>query len=324
MILIGGNRSPECPHCGKVLVLPAGTQSSVTKTATPYQLFDPLAPLESAWSVAQSSPEGVGNGYREGVQISGTNCFPLCDDILLDPANGNAGNSAQLYDPHNNTVTPVGNPGDIGYGSILAALPDGRVLADSSSDPTGKKTSPDLNSVKLFDPASKPPRFVDAPAPHLFHDYRHNKPAIALPGPGGAVLVNAREIYTPESPGGPVGGSWDVVTSCAGGDCHVLTSLADGTVMAAHGDPNFSGEIFLFDASRTWRQTGSLANVDSFGAMAAALLTGTRCEPAAEGAPPPNCGKVLEVGLGAISGSHNSGNPQLYTPPLCVTNKSVC
>ncbi|MEJ7764999.1 MAG: hypothetical protein WKF86_05845, partial [Acidimicrobiales bacterium] len=204
---------------------------------------------------------------------------------------------AELYDPHNSSLTPISYPSGqertVASAGILATLRDGRVLM----------VGPDV--TKLFDPVTRTFSDADQSSKHWPNTTFEPPPPILA---NGDVLLGRidkqKEIYRPVRGGK---GQWVQVDNCGepGQFCEVLASLSDGTAFAhtrTATSPNPStGKTFLLqmkDGRWTWRSAATTLKPTSGGAGALLDPRFGRCNPT-------NCGKVLVAGSTA----------QLYQPP---------
>jgi len=342
---------------GKVLVYLADL-CGCDPNANKWLVFDPDVPTLGLFIGSWATPDNAdpdaypqANSYdnytvSSGVEISGTRseCGDNCGKVLVtsgcragtsyvDPDIGfcdtNKGRFAQLYDPEYNRFERVGVADDVPGFSQLTALHDGRVLVVSISHalsnnvggiPTAHAKLLETAPVIKFSPAATPPSA----------SINASSPSAVLPD--NTVLSNLHYYgeasgHGDKSPGygnmatySPRDDKWAPADPC-GSDvsyCAIVTSLVDGTVMAAGNNifGSYEGEnrVFLFHpVRRTWRETGSVNNV--WVTAGVVRLSGSGCA---------NCGKVLAVGPQPYFLAPRQAAAELYTPPACTATTTGC
>ena len=288
-----------------------------------YFLFDPDNP-GAAWEGVPKAPGSYTSNtfVRLGmVQLmddptrSGSQCGPNCGKVFIYGVGGPGTASADLYDPRDNSFTPVAfdDPAITPELGVFAPLPDGRYLM--VGEPSG------VPRAKIFDPATL--TFSDATAPSNRHGGDAFRRWALLPS--GEILVGGpntkangdrsgdAEIYTPAP--APGGGSWRTVPGCNGADfvnltCHLVESLPDGRVLAYARNDNVGNSpvtMFLFNpATEKWASAANLNDIFS-------AAEGIYLDPAGGGCDP-HCGKVLMVGGGNNNDGTAHSSSELFTP----------
>lgn len=336
LVTLNGTSETCSMNCGKVLAL----------MGSRWKLYEPSVGPTGAWTDVPGSHQFRQAGLdAKAVQISGTpaQCGANCGKVLIAgqfrvgantgipglPKNTTTPPVAELYDPKTNTIAAAdfyANEGDLISDISLTSLNNGQVLM------VGRNVDEDYRTwARLFDPkdvaGDANGSFRDAAVPD-FVVRGHQNPLAVLPD--GSVLAvgntgtdgtdGAAGVYRPDDDGG---GEWSSEVGTCGtgtlksiyGGCFILTSLADGRVLALGDayDRGDSKDIYLFEPEARdsknphgkWRLTGKLT--DPLSGWSAVLLTGAAC-------PGDRCNKVLAAGGSPFHPF--PGSAEIYTPPL--------